>query len=149
MPFDAGWGAFPSLPCISQQPLPGPTTLPDLTLLLLPHLPSHLWNNQLLPCPQHCSIWGLPLGWLCPPWSICWPGLATGSPSHQQDLHLIKEMVLDIAPTFLATTVPTGAFQCHQPIHAGCSTSTSLWKMAVALQLGWYLHDGDLLQVPT
>lgn len=64
----------PSLPCVSQQPLPGPTTLPELTLLLLPHLHSHLRRKQLLPCPQHCGIWGLPSGWFCPPWSICWPG---------------------------------------------------------------------------
>lgn len=67
-------GCFPPACPVSQQPLQGPTTLPDLTLFLLPHFLSHLRSNQLLPCLQHCSIWGLPSGWLCSPWSICWPG---------------------------------------------------------------------------
>lgn len=73
--------------------------------------------------------------------------LAAGSPPHQQDLHLIKEMVLDMAPTFLAATVSTGAYQCHQPIHVSCSTSTSLWKTGT-LPFNCHLHDGDLLQCP-
>lgn len=60
--------------------------------------------------------------------------LVTGSPPHQQDLHLIKEMVLDMAPTFLAATVSMGASQCHQPIHVGCSTS--LWKTGT-LPFNW------------
>lgn len=62
--------------------------------------------------------------------------LAAGSLPHQQDLHFIKEMVLDMAPTFLAATVSTGAYQCHQPIHVSCSTSTSLWKTGT-LPFNW------------
>lgn len=58
--------------------------------------------------------------------------LATGSPPHQQGLHLIKEMVLDMAFTFLA--VSTGASQCHQLIHVGCTTS--LWKTGT-LPFNW------------
>lgn len=62
--------------------------------------------------------------------------LATGSPLHQQDLHFIKEMVLHMAPTFLAATVSMRTLQFHQPIHAGCSATTSLWKMGT-LPINW------------